>query len=686
MRARGEAAAPLAALGLGALFLGERVLRASSVSWGGGARVALGLGLALVAARRGAGERAAVERVRARALGLLAAGAGLYALGTEAGLDLLRLAPGHALERILAVAWPALLGAGALTLFFAERAARQLAPVVGDVGAAAARRVSDAATRGLALSLALVFVVAVNVAAEAKNARVDLSYLRVTEPGDVSRRLVRALGAEVTAWLVFPEGNEVHARVAPFFEALREEAPARFRARRVDHALAPELVTRHRVTGNGWLVLVRGEGETEQAELVELGTELAEARPKLRTLDGRFQEAFARLTQPRREAYLTAGHRERGLGGEEEAAGERLGRFTRALRGSNIGVRRLGMADGLAQGVPADVPLVAVMGPRAPFAPEEQRALLDYVRGGGRLLVLVDHEAEGGLDLLLGGLGLRLEPGALASEESAVPRTRTEADRARIFANRFGDHPVVLAARRRSSGAAVVVERGAGLAPTEAGAEGVRWVFPARTEEEVWRDVDGDLEHDEGEARGMARVVAVTSVRAPRSERDGRVVVIGDGSFAGDDLFTYRGNFLVLGEALRWLLEGFDDGAPAIVGVTTSEEDAPIVHSPEGERLWFWATSLGMPLPLLLVALWIGRPRRRRREERRGGAAEASADSGSEADSEAGFEAESGSGSEADSGSDSEADSDPGFEADASSGSGQGQGHGHGQGSSGGAK
>ena len=73
----------------------------------------------------------------------------------------------------------------------------------------------------------------------------------------------------------------------------------------------------------------------------------------------------------------------------------------------------------------------------------------------------------------------------------------------------------------------------------------------------------------------MARVVAVTSVRAPRSERDGRVVVIGDGSFAGDDLFTYRGNFLVLGEALRWLLEGFDDGAPAIVGVTTSEEDAP---------------------------------------------------------------------------------------------------------------
>ena len=64
MRARGEAAAPLAALGLGALFLGERVLRASSVSWGGGALVALGLGLALVAARRGAGERAAVERVR----------------------------------------------------------------------------------------------------------------------------------------------------------------------------------------------------------------------------------------------------------------------------------------------------------------------------------------------------------------------------------------------------------------------------------------------------------------------------------------------------------------------------------------------------------------------------------------------------------------------------------------------
>ena len=38
------------------------------------------------------------------------------------------------------------------------------------------------------------------------------------------------------------------------------------------------------------------------AECVELGLDLASARPRLRTLDGRFQEAFARLTQPRRFA------------------------------------------------------------------------------------------------------------------------------------------------------------------------------------------------------------------------------------------------------------------------------------------------------------------------------------------------------------------------------------------------
>src|SRR5690606_15066124 len=144
---------------------------------------------------------------------------------------------------------------------------------------------------------------------------------------------------------------EVAGRVRPYFDALATES-ARLSIERLDHALAPELAERLRITGNGTVVLLLGEGDAMQSERVELGLDLASARPRLRTLDGRFQEAFARLTQPRREVALTVGHSERSHGGSEADPAERLDRFVVALRRANIHVTTLGLAQGLAQEVP----------------------------------------------------------------------------------------------------------------------------------------------------------------------------------------------------------------------------------------------------------------------------------------------------------------------------------------------
>ncbi len=590
------------ALGLALVLVGERVLVAPWLTYAGAGLCAVAAVTRLARAR---------DALAFAHLGLLAA-LGLHGLSTERGLDLLGLPPDHLGERILSLLAPAALWLAVVAVAAGERLAFVLRAIDAR-DASVGARVRDAIFGGLAIGFALVFVVSVDVAARARDVRVDLSFLRVTEPSETSRRLVRALDVEVRAVLFYPEGHEVAARARPYLDTLAAEAPARFSVERLDHALAPELAERLRITGNGYLALFAGEGDAMQSESVELGLDLATARPRLRTLDGRFQEAFARLTQPRRLVALTVGHSERSHGGSEIDPAERLDRFVVALRRANIQVENLGLAQGLAQDIPRTTPLVAVLGPRDPFAPEEVETLLRFVGRGGRLLVLVDHEAEGGADVLLAGLGLRLRPGTLASEVSVVARDRERSDRVRVFASRFSDHPLVISARADSGRSAIVLHRGAAL--QEAPRDGVEVVFPVRTEEDVWRDLDGDLERDDDEPLEVQRSVAAVTIRAPRESRAGRAVVIADGSFAGDDLLGYRGNFRVLGDALGWLLGDLGDDRPAIVGATTSEEDVPVEHAPEDERLWLWLGSAGVPLPLAIGGLIVALRRRRRRRE-----------------------------------------------------------------------
>ena len=85
------------------------------------------------------------------------------------------------------------------------------------------------------------------------------------------------------------------------------------------------------------------------------------------------------------------------------------------------------------------------------------------------------------------------------------------------------------------------------------------------------------------------------------------MIIIADGGFANDGLIRNSGTALLFVDSLRWLI-----GEEEITGDLSSEEDVPIEHRKDEDRLWFYATSFGLPLPILLLGLWIARRRRRR--------------------------------------------------------------------------
>ncbi|MFW6050867.1 MAG: Gldg family protein [Myxococcota bacterium] len=610
------------------LFVAERILSEGTarqvVLW------ASVLGLLGAAAWRAAVAAGAAGDARRVELRLLAAklgvllSLGMYALSTEWGLALMGVEdePGARLPTVLAVLWPAAFVVAVTALLFIELPYRRM-PIAQAVEL---RRVRHAVQGGVSLALSVVFLFSVSYVAQERDEKVDLSYFKTTRPSAGTLRMVQKLGEPVTAYLFYPEVNEVVEQLLPYFETV-SGASDHLRLEVRDHALAPKLAREHRVRGNGHVVLVMGEGEAQQAEQFEVGTTLEAARSRLKKLDASFQQAFMRLTRQRREIYLSAGHGELtdpDRGGVDDPT-EKTQDLMTLLRRSNITTRRLGMAQGLANEVPADAPAVVVVGPREPFLAEEGRALLRYVQQGGRVVVMVDPDADHGLDGFLHAVGVSVPEGVLVSDKQYLRRTHTQADRANVYSNRYSAHPTVTMASRHASRIATIFARGGAVErhKGEDALEKVQATFPLRTGGDAWLDLDGDHELDEGDEkkRPLQMMAAVT---VPNEEgEDGRVVVIPDGNFISDALIRNPGNGLVLGDVMQWFL-----GEEQIAGDVSSEEDVRIEHTRDEDKVWFYATSFGAPLPLLGVGVWMAVRRRRRRVARKNAAGRGRTESG----------------------------------------------------------
>lgn len=574
-------------------------------------RIAAGILLVVALAFRGlrlarsSGQARRVETRLAIATGGVLLSLVVYALSTEAGVGLLGL-EGSAAERTsgaFGVLWVALMVVSLASLLFMEMAYRVM-PVEEAVEL---RRVDASGANGLTLGLALVFVVSMSYVATQRDVTRDLSYFKTTRPSERTLAMVRSLDEPVRVVLFYPRVNEVLEQLKPYFEEL-DEASDQLSVEVLDHALAPELARQHRVRGNGYVVLLRGEGEGQQAESFEVGTELEAARSRLRTLDGRFQERFAQLTVRPRELYLTTGHRERSASGADgDPPDLRLGELSAALQRSNITSRDLGMAQGLANRVPENAPAVAVVGPREPFLQEEAQSLLRYVREGGRLVVFVDPDVEHGLEPLLHGLGVALKQGVLHSERNYLRRGEPPADRAVVFSNNYSAHPTVTLATRYRRAPSVFDGGGALERREQDQVEGVNVTFPLWASDGYWLDRDGDHEQDEDE-RGGGRHYLMAAITVPAGDgKEGRAVVIADGDFITDRWIRNAGNAFVLMDTLNWLV-----GEEQVFGPTQTEEDIPIEHTREEDKAWFYGTSFAVPLPLVLLGFWLAARKGRR--------------------------------------------------------------------------
>jgi hypothetical protein len=586
------------------------------------------------------GGRRAVERVLLLCqLGVLVSLV-LYALTTKWGVNLLGITEKGQAKFSLVVTslWAITMLASIVPMFMIEmslggalRTGFDL-KTAGDEGVES-YRVREIGWSGLTVALATAFLMVTCGVAKERNVQRDVSYFKTSSAGESTRRIVAASSEPIRVLLWFPEANQVGEEVRGYFETLAR-ASGKIQIERHDRFVAAELAGKYKVTKDGVVVLVRGSGEAEKSERIELDTDIEKARKgasKLRNFDREVNTQLMKLVRDKRKAYVMTGHGEmtdpdsippelKGLVPER-----RTSVFRKRLGDLNYEVKDLGLID-LVKDVPDDATVVILLGPTVPLLAPEWASLSRYLDKGGRLLIALDPKSDHSLGSLEGKLGLKFNPNPVTDDQAYLPQRGTVADRRFAITTQFSAHASTTALSRSVDKGLVLIEAGAlEDAPFTGGAQPTKTIT-IRTMESSFLDLNNNFSFDEGAGEKRQRYNIGAAVEGPKlkdpdgKDRDGwRALVFSDVDLFADALVSNAmGRAAVvlisgplLDDSIKWL-----GGEEYAVGEVVSEDDKPIKHTKNQDAVWFTLTIVGAPLLVLTLGL-VGTWARRRRSSKK---------------------------------------------------------------------
>jgi hypothetical protein len=538
----------------------------------------------------------------------LASGLGwiLYALS-----HLQVISEGENARVIFAVAWPLVWAMGSVPALFMELSLSSMrgAPRLEH------RRLGESARSALALVLAAGWILAANFIALEKNHRFDLRTVKNLMPSEATLQMTKNAPHDLVITLFFPPANEVAEDISPYFEALAASSD-RVVLQRADKDRQVKKAKEMKVRKNGTVAFSKGE---QHLSLV-LNTDPDKARRKLKKLDKDVQEKLAELLRPQRVAYVVTGHGERALSPRKDDS-PGLKDFKEALELLHYKVKKLGVAEGLDQAIPDDATVVVVAGPTHPFRDAEEQVLLDYVEGGGNLMVFLDPDGreKPALQRLQNRLGIKANLHSLAHDTKHVTFKRAKSDRHFLFSTRITRHDSTKTLDRVASRAPVIFANTGSLSRAEDTAEDAaarpKITFTIRSVAGTFADLDGDLEFDESpggpdqsaeERKVFNLVAAVELPQKEGAEKPGRALVAADADLISDLVLRQSpGNQQMAVDAVHWL-----EGEVNLSGEVAAVEDVPLRHTRDGDKLIFFGTTLFVPLGLLGLGALITRRRR----------------------------------------------------------------------------
>jgi len=354
-------------------------------------------------------------------------------------------------------------------------------------------------------------------------------------------------------------------------------------------------------------VFVRG----ARREQLGLPKDMEGAKTALKTLDKEVQQRLLTIVKPPRTAGFTLGHGERTWERGETDTDKRTGiaMLRDGLVDQTYTVRSVSAADGLMNEIPKDLTVLAIIGPRKPFQPEEYATLNRYIDRGGRLLIALDPENNVDMHEVLEPLNLIYKAQPLANEMAYARRMDQKiSDRANLVTSTFSSHPSVQTLARIGPRASVVLP-GAGWIDTKKDRTAAIPVdAPIKAHYATFVDKNNNFTFDPDEQKRQWELAA-TAIK-----KDARVFVIADSDWIADEAIKVPGNGVLALDAIRWLM-----GDEAFSGQTSTEADVKITHTRKQDVVWFYSTIFLAPALVIGAGVFVTRKSRRKRRQDRGG-------------------------------------------------------------------
>ncbi len=593
------------AAGMFAIFVGERMIGS-----GGTRTIATSLGLLLVIgamvmrfirAGKAAPDRRKLEQTL---LALYAVGLGAVVLyGVQS--DLWASAFTQPLERnwpklstVLAALWSVVWIAAAWPILLVELSNAEMARAPKlELG-----RIRSAMLSGFGLAATLVAAFSFAYVASERDKKVDLAYFKTSRPGEVTRRIVRNLDQPIEVAVFFPSANEVRDEVDDYLADLAKES-AQLKIAHYDFDIDPIKAKEYGVTTNGILVFLRG----AKKEQLGLPKEMEGAKSALKTLDKEVQQRLLTVVRPPRSAGFTLGHGERTWERGETDTDKRVGiaLLRDGLIDQNYDVRSVNPADGLMNEVPKGITMLAIIGPRAPFQPEEYASINRFIDGGGRVLIALDPENKVDMHEVLAPLNLTFKAEPLANEMAYARRADQKiSDRANLVTSTFSSHPSVSTLTRLGPRAAVVLPGAGWIDAKKDRTSAIPVDSPIKAHYATFVDKNGNFTLDPDEQK-RAWELAATAVK-----KDARVFVIADSDWIGDEAIKIPGNSVLALDVVRWLM-----GDESFSGQTSTEADVKITHTRKQDVAWFYSMLFVAPALVIGAGIAVTRKTRRKRRE-----------------------------------------------------------------------
>ncbi len=466
-----------------------------------------------------------------------------------------------------------------------------------------------------AILLALALVGMVNYLSLRHYRRADWSRSRYYSLSRRTLDLLNGLTNDIRVVVFFQPEHQVYTDVENLLREY-ESVSRRIRTEYVDPARdlarTEELAQKYQVTEANVVVFDSG-GRSKYAgldDIVEFDYPgMEEGRvPEAVAFKGEqaFSSAIQDITQARSPVvYFLEGHGEHSVDDFDQRRG--YSSLARVMRRDNITVKTVRFGE--MHTLPEDADALVIAGPVRRLSQPEIDLLANHLAHNGRMILMLDKDAETGLDPLLEEWGIRVGQDVVTD-----PSRTLSGDE--LFVTEYGLHPVT----EHLAGITTIFYMPRSVEPVAAAAaagnpsDKPRVVSLASCSPEGWaesRVKDNLFQFDPLEDRRGPASIAVAMERgaAPALDvriRPTRAVVFGDSDFVCNGAMAGGGLDFFM-SALNWVLEREDLLA---IAPKPMNESRLILNRKDLQEL-FWILVPGMPAALALagLAVWLRRRR-----------------------------------------------------------------------------